>query len=105
MQSERKKTRKRGETMSHRGDLDHVLHTLRNYHTAVNVTQAGMQQLRTPEQLARLEQRLNVAYAAKVQLEEVLDQFLTDLQAVLQTQQTRLDHARQRREQEGEQLT
>jgi hypothetical protein len=85
--------------MSYRGDLDHVLHTLRNYHTAVTVTQAGMQQLRTPEQLTRLEQRLNVAYTAKVQLEEELDQFLTDLQAVLQAQQTRLDRAHQRREQ------
>ena len=79
----RKRARKRGETMSHRGDLDQILHLLRCYHTAVHATQAGMQQIRSPEQLTRLEQRLNVAYAAKARLEEELGQFLTDLQVVL----------------------
>jgi hypothetical protein len=87
-----------------REDLDQVLHLLRCYYTAAHATQEGTQQLRTPEQLLRLEQRLNVAYAAETRLEEDLGHLLTDLQTITQAQQTRLDHARQKIEQKSGQM-
>jgi uncharacterized damage-inducible protein DinB len=85
-----------------REDLDQVIHLLRCYYTAAHATQEGMQQLRSPEQLVRLEQRLAVASAAADRLEEELNQLLTDLQTITHTQQTRLDQARQRSEQRRE---
>ena len=88
--------------MKDRENLDQVLHLLRCYYTAVHSTQEGMQQLRSPEQLVRLEQRLAVASAAHDRLEEALDQLLTDLQTITHTQHTRLDQARQRIEQRKE---
>ncbi|HLZ55772.1 MAG TPA: hypothetical protein VKR06_02395 [Ktedonosporobacter sp.] len=87
--------------MNDRDDLDQLLHALRGYHTAVALTQTGVQQLRTPEQLARLERRLQVAYAAKGQFDRELESFLANLHQILEAQQNRLDRARQRREQEN----
>lgn len=87
--------------MNDREDLDQVLDLLRSYYTAAHATEEGMRQLRSPEQLVRLEQRLNVASAAQDRLEEELNQLLTNLRTITQAQQTRLDQARQRVEQKS----